>query len=141
LYLTRIRFHLAPPTSHHRRQRYQQKLKQSGLHSTLSDEREAALTDVGFIWDSHRATWFEKLHAMEAFRSSNGHCSVPSTYRDPSLMVWCKHQRRQYRLYRQGLKSTITEERVRCLESIGFGWNGKQSKGRSPSGVPTKTTG
>jgi Helicase associated domain len=41
-----------------RKQRNQRKRKDSGLHSSLSDERQEVLTDAGFIWDSHRVSSF-----------------------------------------------------------------------------------
>jgi hypothetical protein len=99
-----------------------------GCHSTLSDEREDILTNVGFIWDSHRAAWLERFGTLEAFKQSHGHCKVPSNYHDTSLAVWCKHQRRQYKRYRKGLNSTLTEERFLCLDSLGFDWNPRNLK-------------
>ena len=44
-----------------KRQRYQYKLKKQGHHSTLSDAREQALERLGFVWDSHKAIWEERL--------------------------------------------------------------------------------
>ncbi len=112
------------------RQRYQHRLKHMGRHSTLSDEREHILSCAGFIWDSHRAAWFERFQALKAFRNVHGHCNLPSAFHDASLVLWCKHQRRQYKHFKQGLKSTITKERIRHLESIGFRWNPRNLKSR-----------
>ncbi|KAG7373082.1 helicase domain protein [Nitzschia inconspicua] len=107
-----------------KRQRYQYKLKQEGKHSTLSDEREELLSQVGFIWGSHAACWQEHFQSLESFFKVHGHCFVPTDYkRDPSLAVWCKHQRRQMKLFREGRTGTMTEKRYRCLQSIGFDGN------------------
>jgi hypothetical protein len=113
-----------------KRQRYQYKLKSMGHHSTLSDERQQILTSVGFIWDSHAASWQEQFQLLEEFYLGNGHCNVPSHFNGSgSLNVWCKHQRKQYRLYKAGIVSTLTEERYQCLDSIGFNWNPRNVTG------------
>jgi hypothetical protein len=106
-----------------KRQRHQFKRKKMGHHSTLTDEREELLLDVGFIFDSHRAVWHARFETLKAFSLANGHCSIPSKCDDGSLNVWIKHQRRQYLLYKKGAKSTMTEERIQALDSIGFDWN------------------
>ncbi len=121
--------HLYPPNqklSHWvKRQRYQRRLKERGLQSTLTDEREQLLADVGFVWDSHDDSWQENFESYERFVMAYGaHCSVPSNYSPyPSLSTWCKHQRRQYKFAKAGLPSTITLERIAKLNSVGFSWN------------------
>ncbi|KAG7353685.1 helicase domain protein [Nitzschia inconspicua] len=106
-----------------KRQRHQFKRKKLGHHSTLTDEREQQLLEVGFIFDSHRAVWHARFETLKAFRLANGHCGIPAKYEDGSLNVWIKHQRRQYLLFINGEKSTMTEERIAALNSIGFNWN------------------
>ncbi|KAG7338016.1 helicase domain protein [Nitzschia inconspicua] len=106
-----------------KRQRHQYKRKQMGQHSTLTDVRQERLLDVGFIFDSHRAVWHSRFETLKAFTLANGHCSIPAKFDDGSLNVWIKHQRRQYLLFKKGEKSTMTEERIAALNSIGFDWN------------------
>lgn len=107
-------------------QRYQHRLKQLGRHNTLSDDRETLLIQVGFVWDSHDASWNEHYQCLEAFYHAYGHLQIPPN-KDAtcaSLSTWCKHQRRQYRIMVQGGgNNTMTIERIRKLESIGFEWN------------------
>ncbi|KAG7340188.1 helicase domain protein [Nitzschia inconspicua] len=106
-----------------KRQRYQYKLKQNGQHSTLSIEREELLSSAGFIWDSHAASWQEQFQMLEHFFVAHGHCNVPTRYQgSTALNVWCKHQRKQYKLFQSGLCCTLTQKRVDCLNSIGFNW-------------------
>lgn len=110
-----------------KRQRYQYKLKARGDHSTLSDDRQDRLEALGFVWDSHRAAWDERFLELRAFQMSQGHVNVPSGYKhNPTLAVWVKCQRRQYRLYRSGKASNMNEERVSKLNSINFVWNPRQ---------------
>lgn len=106
-----------------KRQRHQSKRKKMGHHSTLTNEREEQLLDVGFIFDSHRAVWYARFETLKAFSLANGHCGIPSKFDDGSLNVWIKHQRRQYLLFKKGDKSTMTDERIAALDSIGFDWN------------------
>jgi len=108
-------------------QRGQHKAKHSGKHSTLSDSREKALEHLGFVWDSHRATWEERFHEIVRFKNVHGHTNLPSKYdANPRLSTWVKCQRRQYKLFMQGRKSHMTQERIARLSSIGFVWYPRQ---------------
>lgn len=106
-----------------KRQRYQYKLKKDNRHSTLTDEREAKLEDMGFIWDSHKAIWEQRYRALSDFREKHGHCNVPSKYDDKPLAIWVKCQRRQYKLFLKGEHSAMNDKRISKLVSIQFVWN------------------
>jgi uncharacterized protein YjhX (UPF0386 family) len=106
-----------------KRQRYQHKLKQTNRHSTLSDERQAVLDGMCFVWDSHKAIWMERFESLKRFNAVHGHCNVPSRYSDRSLATWVKCQRRQYKLHKIGSQSTLTQERFSSLGFLGFDWN------------------
>lgn len=74
-----------------KRQRCQYKAKMEGNHSTLSDERQEALEELGFIWDSHRAIWEERLNEIIAFKVVHGHANVPSKFpQNPQLSIWVR---------------------------------------------------
>lgn len=74
-----------------KRQRYQYKLKQDGKHTTLTDQRQAQLEAMGFVWDSHKAIWEERYRVLCQFRMLHGHSNVPSNYPpDKSLAIWVK---------------------------------------------------
>ena len=107
-----------------KRQRYQYTLKCRGEHSTLTNERQTELEKLGFIWDSHRAAWEERFTELLRYLSQEGHVNVPANHpANPSLAIWVKCQRRQYKLFCQGEQSNMTQERIAKLESIGFIWN------------------
>ena len=73
------------------RQRGQWKLKQAGKRSTLTEEREKALDELGFVWDSHKAAWEMKYNELSEFKARTGHCNVPTTYAEnPQLAMWLK---------------------------------------------------
>jgi hypothetical protein len=63
-----------------KRQRYQHKLKKEGKHSTLRDPREAALDEMGFVWQSHLSAWEDKYQELLAYQAKHGHCLVPSQH-------------------------------------------------------------
>ena len=120
-----------------KRQRYQYKCKMRGEHSHLTDERQAMLDDLGFVWDTHVGAWDEKFSELEDFYRLNGHCQVP--IRNKELNAWCKRQRRQYKQYLEagGDLATMTADRVRRLSSIHFQW--QSSRPASETGNETAT--
>lgn len=117
-----------PPLAHWiKHQRCQYKAKQDGKHSTLTPARQRALEELGFVWDAHRISWEEKFNELSTFQSINGHCNVPTKFKENSkLSTWVKCQRRQYKLFLQGKKSHMTHERISKLSNIGFVWFPRQ---------------
>lgn len=68
--------------------------------------------------------WSEKFEDLVEFRQYYGHCHVPHYYqRNAPLAQWVKRQRYQYKLKVDGKRSTLSDERVRLLNKIGFIWN------------------
>jgi hypothetical protein len=107
-----------------KRQRYQYKLKQAARHSTMTDERVAALERLGLTWESHRVAWEEKFNELVLFKAERGHCSVRSTFpENPQLSIWVKGQRRQLKLFQSGKISSMDAERTAKLNDIGFCWS------------------
>lgn len=72
----------------------------------------------------HQQQWKKQLKGLLNFKDERGHCSVPYAYDgNPTLARWVKRQRYQYKLKQQGKISTITDERIQELESVGFVWD------------------
>jgi hypothetical protein len=68
--------------------------------------------------------WTEKFEELLEFRNRLGHCLVPNAYEEnPPLAQWVKRQRYQYKLKLEGKRSTMSDERVKALEEIGFVWD------------------
>lgn len=68
--------------------------------------------------------WTVRYQELLAYRAQEGHCNVPHLYnKNRGLAMWVKRQRHQYNLRFEGKPSTLTGERIRLLESIGFVWN------------------
>jgi len=112
-----------------KRQRYQYKLKGMGKHSSMSDDRVAALEKLGFVWNSHDAVWEERLKELKQYKNLFGNTNVPSKYEpNPQLAIWIKRQRRQYKFLTEGKPSTMTPYRVGRLREINFTWSGRKPK-------------
>jgi len=73
----------------------------------------------------HEEKWSFHYQELVNFKKEKGDCLVPHTYpAKPHLARWVKRQRRQYKLRVEGNKnSTMTEERIKILNDIGFVWD------------------
>ena len=81
--------------------------------------RERKLTAIGFEWDPISAKWEEMFAALVEFHREHGHCDVPQkTGRDSKLSHWVRNQRAAAKHKRR----TITGERVKRLNELGFNW-------------------
>lgn len=68
--------------------------------------------------------WSEKFVELCKFKESTGHCLVPHTYQENlALARWVKRQRYQYKLMLERKATTMTPERVKALDEIGFVWD------------------
>jgi hypothetical protein len=124
-----------------KRQRYQYKLKIDGKRSTITDERVRALDEVGFVWDSHKAVWSERLEELKDFQKEFGHCNVPSRYEaNHQLAIWVKRQRRQWKNKIDLQPNCMTDERQDALEELGFIWDMKKKKMKKTTNKKRKTT-
>lgn len=109
-------------------------LMKQGKSSHLTEERIAALNSVGFCYDTHETSFKERLKELATFKRESGHCNVPICFvKNKKLGTWVHHQRRQYKLHKEGQPCHITEERIRALEDIGIDWYPREKK-RSSSG-------
>ena len=107
-----------------KRQRRQYKLMLDGTKtSTMTQGRIDILNSEGFIWDSHEVVWQERYRQLIDFRGKHGNCRVPSYCKEnPQLASWVKCQRRQYKLFWEGKRSSMSVERTQLLENVGFTW-------------------
>jgi hypothetical protein len=104
-----------------KRQRHQWRMKISGDHTTLTDERQQKLEELNFIWDTRAATWEQRFYELAQHRMTYGHTNV-SRKKHSKLLMWIKCQRRQYKLFCAGEKSSLNMDRIRRMNDIGFKW-------------------
>ena len=104
-------------------QRAQYRLYNEGKKSLITEERIALLESIGFVWDVQEALWQQRFNEMKEYQAEYGNCNVRRKWSEhPQLGIWVMNQRAQYRLYREGKESQLTEMRIALLESIGFEW-------------------
>ena len=67
--------------------------------------------------------WRDFFRQLCEYKAQFGNCIVPRKYAaSPKLGQWVPYQRQCYRPHQEGKPTPMTEERIRELESIGFGW-------------------
>mmetsp|Transcript_28390 Transcript_28390/g.41783 ORF Transcript_28390/g.41783 Transcript_28390/m.41783 type:complete len:554 (-) Transcript_28390:161-1822(-) len=101
---------------------------QGDKRSWLTRERIQALSDIGFAWNvrerSCPVSWEERVTELKAYRNEYGDCLVPQSFNpNPPLGKWVGNQREEYRKRMQGKRSSMTDQRVRILEDVGFVWS------------------
>eukprot|EP00816_Leptocylindrus_hargravesii_P003939 CAMPEP_0196825058 /NCGR_PEP_ID=MMETSP1362-20130617/92836_1 /TAXON_ID=163516 /ORGANISM="Leptocylindrus danicus, Strain CCMP1856" /LENGTH=227 /DNA_ID=CAMNT_0042205429 /DNA_START=275 /DNA_END=958 /DNA_ORIENTATION=+ len=70
--------------------------------------------------------WDTRFHELEAYKAKHGHYNVP--VKSGELGEWVRQQRKQHRFSKEGKSSSMTDERVQKLESIGFQWSMRGDK-------------
>jgi hypothetical protein len=89
---------------------------------TLPEENEAKLRTIGFVFDLYFASFARGFEKLKAYKEEHGDCRVPRSYFDNELVSFVKQQRTQYKRLEDGDSSSLTEERRRKLEELGFEW-------------------
>lgn len=117
-----------------KRQRYQYKQMTLGKPSSMSISRIKTLEEIGFVWDSHKATWEKMFQELLQYKEEHGNCDIPSKYSaNPGLATWVTRQRGQHKQYLAGKQSHMTTERFIALDEIGFKWSARQTKPSKPN--------
>lgn len=96
--------------------------------NTLALDRIQKLNDVDFVWDPslkrNEEAWDSMLDKLVQYKAVHGDCSVPRHYKeDPSLGGWVGRNRYVGRI------GTISEDRKKKLDAIGFNWGEALDKG------------
>jgi hypothetical protein len=102
---------------------------QRSKRSSLSPERIARLTALGFTWNPRDDQWAHNLSALRSFVEREGHSRVPYSHRegDVNLGWWVANIRKSYR--EQEIKGggrgviTLSQERVSQLNELGMIWD------------------
>jgi hypothetical protein len=89
-----------------------------------SDDSSAAGSKERRFRPYQAGQWSEKFEELCNYKDEMGHCLVPHTFRENlALARWVKRQRYQYKLMVEGKSSTMTADRVKALDDIGFVWD------------------
>jgi superfamily II DNA or RNA helicase len=89
---------------------------------SISPERQQRLNDIGFVWDVLAEQWEEGFSNLLQFKEANAHCRVPHGFKLAgfSLGRWVYRQR--------AAKDSMSPERKKRLDDLGFIWDASQDK-------------
>lgn len=74
--------------------------------------------------DAAEQLWKVQFAKLTEYKRVHGDCTVPARYNeDPKLGHWVMTQRRQFNLMKKGKASSMTVERIKLLNDIGFSWS------------------
>lgn len=76
------------------------------------------LQALGFVWTVQGVTWAQKFDELQAYKQTHGHFNIPMDH--PTLGIWVRNQKRDYRHYLAKRPTGMTEERLALLNSTGF---------------------
>ena len=62
--------------------------------------------------------WLHHYEQLKKYKEKHGNCNVPVKHEQ--LGRWVSNHRRNYRLLKQGKSSSMSDDHIRRLESIGF---------------------
>jgi hypothetical protein len=122
------------------KQRASYRKRKAGLKSPMTEKRIQLLDDLHFPWDlsngradkSPDEMWMTQYNALKVYHEEHGHSNVSMC--DPSnrrrLWYWVNNQRIFYWKHKAGLKSGMTEQRIKLLEDIDFTWEIDKGSGR-----------
>ena len=107
-------------------QRSEFKKYNKGMTSKITMERVQQLDAIGFVWNPQETKWRQNYDALLLYVQEHGTALVPRTTthnKTRALGRWVDTQRQQYQKLQRGQKSSMTQEKIALLESIGFVWS------------------
>ena len=131
-------------------QRKLYKLNEEGKKTALTIERINSLEKIGFNWGkfgvnqgkhlSNEIAWNTCLSELAKYKKATGDVNVSCTSTENKILNnWVRYQRKLYKLHKEGKKTSLTMERIKSLNHIGFEWNhnGKEQTVTVPAVLPT----
>ena len=92
-------------------------------HSNKNDDENDS-TDTYRFRPYQYEQWQEKFEELCEFQRQHGHCNVPRKHNNTMMLWrWVKRQKYQYKLFKEGKQSTLSQERISALENVGITWD------------------
>jgi len=123
-------------------QRSEYHVLKKGRPSRMTEERLRKLEGIGFQWSLRSGTgtphadWDQRFNELKQYKVDHGDCNVPRGWKgNKQLGHWVGTQRSEYHSLKRGQPSSMVEERIGKLESIGFQWRlrSRTCSGLAPS--------
>ena len=95
-----------------------------GKSPSMTQERIDQLNSIGFDWSKPQIGWEAQFRLLTEFQKENGHCRVPQNHCIDNVRLgrWVSKQRSEYKKFKDGKASSMTQERINQLNAIGFKW-------------------
>jgi len=94
-----------------------------GTSMTITNDRIKTLDELGFDWEVKNKSFEERIEELKACKAKHGHGRVIAKHH-PRLVPFCTNMRRARR---NGTTMTITEDRIKALDELGFDWEVKNN--------------
>ena len=76
---------------------------------------------------SKESRWNDRFQELKRFKDKFGHCIVPTKFKpNPSLGCWVSTQRVHFKRLKVGRHTSLTQEKIEKLDSIGFIWDASE---------------
>lgn len=76
---------------------------------------------------SKESRWNDRFQELKRFKDKYGHCIVPTKFKpNPSLGCWVSTQRVHFKRLKVGRHTSLTQEKIDKLDSIGFIWDASE---------------
>jgi hypothetical protein len=101
------------------------KVASSSKATIAAPNKKNSSTRITVRFRTRDATdWMDHLAEAAEYQKKYGHCVIHHDYPpNQQLARWAKRQRHQYKRYKCGKHSTMTQERVKALENLDFCWD------------------
>jgi hypothetical protein len=107
-------------------QRTMHRKLREGAPTSIFPERIRRLNALGFEWTVAKTKSLDfqtRLDQLQAYKRKHGHCNVPQKCSEfTGLGNFVLEQRRRYKLFLAGAKTSMNQERVDALNALGFEW-------------------
>jgi superfamily II DNA or RNA helicase len=99
---------------------------QRRFFDSLSADRRRRLEELGFACNPHHTQWEEGFSALKAFQEREGNCHVPRQLMEKGFRLgrWVRRQRNCQR----GSDVSLSDDRRRRLDELGFVWDATEAK-------------
>jgi hypothetical protein len=117
----------------------------NGRNGKLTEAQVRKLTDAEFLWDVGYnkpdnwvtgVPWEDRWVQLKEYKRSHHHTNVPRSF--PELGNWVHTQRKQYRAFLRGAKSSMTPERISKLRELDFNFEPTSHGGSTGTSTPRR---
>lgn len=116
-------------------QRTMHRKLREGAPTSIFPERIRRLNSLGFEWTVAKTKSLDfptRIEQLQVYKDKHGHCNVPQKCSEfTGLGNFVLEQRRRYKLFLSGSKTSMNQERVDTLNAMGFEWTLRNMTGNA----------